>query len=70
VVSDERQFELITSANAFLSKIAARPKDCPWRNQELYRINQDYSFGESVRSQAKAMLAAKWAAIRVATADE
>ena len=27
--------------------------------KKLYLINQDYSFGESVRSQAKAMLAAK-----------
>src|SRR5260370_18235410 len=27
--------------------------------KNVYLINQDYSFGESVRSQAKAMLAAK-----------
>jgi len=33
--------------------------------KKVYLINQDYSFGESVRSQAKAMLAAKWAAIRI-----
>ena len=33
-------------------------KDVP-SIKKLYLINQDYSFGESVRSQAKAMLAAK-----------
>ena len=39
-------------------------KDTP-ATKKIYLINQDYSFGESVRSQAKAMLAKKRPDIRI-----